>query len=291
MHLAAEVPAPALPADWPHAAQSRFARVRPHHWHIQEMGDGPEILFLHGAGGATHSWRGVLPALEGFRGVAVDLPGHGFTKLGARQRSSLECIAQDLAALCASEGWDIKGIVGHSAGGAIALRLSGLLPGSPPVLAINPALQPFHGVAGVVFPMAARAIATLPFAVDLIRRTLVAPDRAAQLLAGTGSRLDPEGVALYARLLRQRAHVEGALLMMAQWSLEGLMADLPKLQTKALFLVGDGDRTVPPVTALEAARQMPAAEVESLGPLGHLAHEEAPAEVARRIETFFALHA
>lgn len=276
-----------LPADWPLRACSRFARVKPHLWHLQEMGEGPCLLFLHGAGGSTHSWRDVLPEIEGYRCVAVDLPGHGFTRLGSRQRSSLDCIAADLGHLVAAEGWPVAGIVGHSAGGAIALRLSATLPGTPPVLAINPALQPFQGLAGVVFPLAARAIATLPFAVDVVRKTLVAPDRAAQLLAGTGSKIDARGVALYARLLRNRAHVEGALLMMAQWSLDGLLADMPGLTTRTLFLTGSNDRTVPPVTAVEAAERMAHARVESLEGLGHLAHEEAPERIAARIARFF----
>ncbi|SIS50913.1 magnesium chelatase accessory protein [Roseivivax lentus] len=261
---------------------------RPHHWHVQTLGDGPVLLFLHGAGGSTHSWRDVLPRVPGFTCIAVDLPGHGYTRLGSRQRSSLECMAQDIRALAEQEGWQIVGIVGHSAGGAIALRLSQMLPDHPPVLAINPALQPFEGLAGVVFPVAARAIASLPFAVDLIHKTLVAPSRTRQLLAGTGSKIDETGAALYARLMSRRAHIEGALLMMAQWTLTGLTADLPKLDTRALFLAARQDKTVPPETASTAARRMAHAEVEWLDGLGHLAHEEEPDRIAARIARFFA---
>ncbi|QFS84739.1 4,5:9,10-diseco-3-hydroxy-5,9,17-trioxoandrosta-1(10),2-diene-4-oate hydrolase [Roseivivax sp. THAF40] len=275
------------PADWPLAECSRMVMARPHHWHVQITGTGPVLLFLHGAGGTTHSWRDVLPAIPGFTCIAIDLPGHGYTRLGSRQRSSLECMAQDLHHLCDQEGWQVRGIVGHSAGGAIALRLSRMLPDEPPVVAINPALQPFDGLAGVVFPAAARAIATLPFAVDLIHKTLVAPSRARQLLDGTGSKIDDAGAALYARLLGNRTHIEGALLMMAQWTLTGLIADLPKLETRALFLVANNDRTVPPETATKAANRMKHAEVERLDALGHLAHEEAPDQIAARITRYF----
>ncbi len=275
------------PEDWPLSAQSRMIRSRPHDWHVQIMGSGPALLFLHGAGGTTHSWRDVMPSCSGFTCIAIDLPGHGYTRLGSRQRSSLEAMAQDIAALCAQEAWQIAGIVGHSAGGAIALRLSQRMADHPPVLAINPALQPFEGLAGVVFPAAARAIATLPFAVDLIHKTLVSPSRARQLLDGTGSKIDPEGVALYARLLGNRAHIEGALLMMAQWTLTGLIADLPKLKTRALFLVGSNDKTVPPASAEHAALRMADARIDRLDGLGHLAHEEAPDRIADRITDFF----
>lgn len=75
--------------------------------------------------------------------------------------------------------------------------------------------------------------------------------------------------------------------MMAQWTLTGLIADLPKLETRALFLVANNDRTVPPETATKAANRMKHAEVERLDALGHLAHEEAPDQIAARITRYF----
>ena len=45
------------------------------------MGDGPDLLLLHGSGAATHSWRDLAPLLaRDFRVIAPDLPGHGFTE-------------------------------------------------------------------------------------------------------------------------------------------------------------------------------------------------------------------
>ena len=65
------------------------------------MGEGPDIVLLHGTGASTHSWRALIPLLaERYRVTAIDLPGHGFTRLGARMRSSLECMAEDIATLC-----------------------------------------------------------------------------------------------------------------------------------------------------------------------------------------------
>ncbi len=274
---------------WPHSERSRLQRVRPHEWHIQEMGHGPTLLLLHGAGGATHSWRQLMPLLsEGFHVVAVDLPGHGFTRLGSRHRSALDTMAQDLASLCDTQGWAPVCLIGHSAGGAVALRLAGLLPKQPKVIGLNPALQPFQGLAGALFPVAARMLAMTPFFVDLALRGMTAPGRVATLLAGTGSRVDANGLVLYARLFRDRAHVDGALLMMAQWKLDGLLDDLPRLQAECLFLTGSNDRTVPPVSAVEAAARMPNAQVESFDGLGHLMHEEAPERVAARIRDWLA---
>ena len=108
------------------------------------------------------------------------------------------------------------------------------------------------------------------------------PGRVLSLLGGTGSEISPAGMNLYARLFRDRQHVEGTLLMMSQWKLDGLLADLPKLKTRCLFLTGSGDRMVPPVSAVEAANRMRDATVQSMDGYGHLVHEEAPEAVTER---------
>ncbi|MFZ5963595.1 alpha/beta fold hydrolase BchO [Thalassococcus sp. BH17M4-6] len=272
---------------WPNSDCSSLITLRPHRWHVQQKGGGPTLLLLHGAGGSTHSFRDLLPGLaQDHHVVAVDLPGHGFSMLGTRHRSSLNAMAQDLAALCTDQGWQTTAIIGHSAGAAVALRLSQLLPGTPSVIGINPALEPFRGLAGIAFPIFARIIAMTPFVVDFALRSLARPGRVAALLENTGSKIDAEGCALYARLFRDKAHVDGVLLMMAQWKLDGLLADLPQLNTQCLFLTGSRDRTVPPVIAVEAADMMPNCEAQSLEDYGHLMHEEAPERIATLVRNW-----
>lgn len=277
------------PSDWPLAEQSRIVAARPHRWHVQQIGHGPDLLLLHGTGASTHSWRDLMPVLaQTHRCTAVDLPGHGFTRLGTRQRSSLETVSEDLHSLLQQEACLPRVIVGHSAGVAIALRLAQRLAETPPVIGINPALKPFEGLAGVMFPVAARMMALTPGMVDMLAWNMAQPGRIVPLLAGTGSDIPASGMNLYARLFRDKAHVQGTLLMMAQWKLDGLLADLPKMQTRCLFLTGSQDRMVPPVSAVQAAAQMPHAEVQSLDGYGHLVHEEAPALVAERITAWLA---
>lgn len=271
---------------WPNSQWSRQIRLRPHEWHVQEAGSGRTILLLHGAGGATHSWRDVFPALAAqAHVVCIDLPGHGLTRLGTRHRSGLEQMTADLHALCLDQGWNPAMIVGHSAGAAIALRLADRFDRKPRVVGINPALAPFRGLAGIMFPVAARMLAMTPFMVDVVLRSTRQPGRVLSLLKGTGSQISVEGQAQYARLFRDRTHVDGTLLMMAQWKLDGLLADLPKLNVPCLFLTGSGDKTVPPDTAVDAAARMPCARVETYDGLGHLLHEERSQDIAQRLLT------
>ncbi len=110
--------------DWPNRAASRFVEAGGLSWHVQEMGQGPTLLLLHGTGASTHSWRDLLPLLaRDFHVVAPDLPGHGFTEAPERDRLSLPAMARSLAALLGKLGVEPEGVVGHSAGAAIAMQM------------------------------------------------------------------------------------------------------------------------------------------------------------------------
>lgn len=271
-------------ARWPHAEHSRFVDARPHRWHVQRMGDGPSLLLLHGAGAATHSWRRLMPILAAtYDCIAVDLPGHGFTTAVAG-RAGLDPMAEDLSTLLDALGVEPAAMLGHSAGAALALRLS-LDRGPRPVAAINGAWALFDGLAAWLFPVMAKALAANPLTVPLFT-ALGSPRRTRQLLERTGSRVDDETARLYHALLSDRAHVAGALSKMASWNLERLHRDAARHDAPVLLLAGDRDGTVPPEVSRDMAPRLPDARVEMLAGLGHLAHEEAPERVAARLAPF-----
>lgn len=266
---------------WPHAETSRIVIQRPHRWHVQEKGTGPTLLLLHGAGGATHSWRDVFPDLaQDFHCIAVDLPGQGFSKLGAKQRCGLDHMAEDLASLCHAQGWQPAAIIGHSAGAAIALRLSQRLSAQnakpPVVIGINAALGNFKGVAGWLFPALAKILALNPLTASLFVRSVAAPGRVHALIRSTGSDLDGAGMKLYERLIRDTGHVESTLTMMSQWRLDRLHADLPDITTRTILIAASGDKAVPALTSEQAASRLADARYIAIPDLGHLAHEEKP---------------
>ena len=269
-----------LPADWPHRSFSRHIACKPHLWHVQEMGAGPLILLLHGAGGATHSWRHLMPLLAAdHRVVAIDLPGQGFTRLGARGRCGLDPMAEDIVRLCAAEGWQPFAIIGHSAGGALALRLAEMMP-LRAVVGINAALGSFDGVAGWLFPMMAKLLAITPLVAQVFSKLNGTPARVDSLLGSTGSALDAEGGAQYLTLLRSAGHVDATLAMMAQWQLGGLLARLPQQKTPCLLLTASKDRAVPPAVSQRVAARMPHADYAEIAGFGHLVQEENAQAVA-----------
>ncbi|KGK78587.1 hypothetical protein PM03_13335 [Thalassobacter stenotrophicus] len=277
-------------ASWPHATHSSFHNVRPHRWHVQDMGEGPLMLLLHGAGASTQSFRALMPLLAAsHRVLAVDLPGHGFTVSGARSRASLDCIAEDMRALLRHIGVRPKVIVGHSAGAAVATRMA-LDMHTPPdaLIAINGAFEMFDGMAGWLFPMMAKMLSLNPLTGMIFSVTAGNEARVRKLLQSTGSEVDAEGIRLYHALISDRSHVEGTLSMMAQWRLERLLRDLPKVPCPTLLLTGENDGAVPPSVSEAAAARIPTATHITYANRGHLLHEEDPETVADRILSFLA---
>jgi magnesium chelatase accessory protein len=277
---------------WPNAAHCRFVTAAGLRWLVLEMGgerphasDRPALLLLHGTGASTHSWRGLAPLLaEHFTVIAPDLPGHGFTDPLSAWGVSLPAMSRAVATLLKELQVRPALVAGHSAGAAILIRmaLDGLIAPAA-IVSLNGALKPFGGLAGQVFSPLAKLLAVNPFVPWLFSRQMAERPSVERLLADTGSRLDGEGVELYARLAGNEGHVSGALAMMAGWDLLPLQRDLPRLATPLVLVCGSRDRTISPEVSREAHARVPGSRVVMLPGLGHLAHEERPADVAALI--------
>ena len=269
-------------ADWPNREASRFVRTTGLTWHVQVMGAGPTLLLVHGTGAATHSWRGLMPLLaRHFTVVAPDLPGHGFTDSVPAHRLSLPGMARAVQSLLWALDRTPALAVGHSAGAAILARMC--LDGAAAprgLVSLNGAFLPFGGPAGQVLSPLARVLVGLPGLPQLFAWQASSPRSVDRLLDSTGSRIGPDGAAQYARLVANPRHVAAALGMMAHWDLQPLLHDLPRLQPPLLLIAGARDRSVPPEQAERVRALVPGSRLVLMPGLGHLSHEEQPAETA-----------
>lgn len=272
-------------ANWPNHRFSHFVEAGGCRWHIQRAGKGPRILLLHGTGASTHSWAGLFPRLSARCSVlAPDLPGHAFTTPLGAANSSLPQMAASLDQLLRETGFQPDILIGHSAGAAIAVRLAAERKIRPTcIVAINGALRPLGGIAGLAGPAIAKAITISPLMVMAISRGGNDRDRVARLIRSTGSEPSEPYLSLYTRLFSTPSHVRGTLRMMASWDVSGILSDLKRSGCPLVQITGARDQAVAPAAAAELARQEQRASHIPLPRLGHLAHEEDPETLSQTI--------
>ena len=272
--------------DWPNRSASRFVKAAGLHWHVQQFGpapiDVPVIVLLHGTGSSSHSWRDVAPLLALRHSVMVmDLPGHAFTTMPPNAEQSLAGMARNVAALLQELKISPTLIAGHSAGAAVAARMILDQSISPSALvSLNGAFIAFGGLAGQFFSPVARLLASGSLASRFFAWQAHDPAIVQKLVRSTGSLLDDVGMDLYARLVRSPGHVSAALAMMAHWDLEPLERELPRLSLPVWMVAAENDTTVPAIQAAQIARRLPQSRQVLWPMLGHLAHEESPAQCA-----------
>jgi pimeloyl-ACP methyl ester carboxylesterase len=263
---------------------------------VAESGDvaAPPILLVHGWGASIYMWRHWFEPLaaQGWRAVAVDLPGHGLSdKPETPGAYRLERQVAVLRELMAAEGISGAPVVAQSMAGTIALELALTYgPEIGPLALVNPAA---YGTVRIQ-PLARFMSPPLVDAVldRLVPRWIVA--RAHRLVYGDPSRITPRDIDEYwapsqfpgyARAMRRLLHE-------FQWRrapAEALAARLRGLAHPALVVLGGRDRLVrdarPYVAALVHAHAP--LVVQELADAGHAANEEEADVVMARVLRFF----
>lgn len=91
--------------------------------HTETLGNGPDIVFLHGLFGAGDNWRSVGRALsEHYRVHLIDLPNHGRSDwLAEPELSTLASIVNDWIK---QQNISQYHLLGHSMGGKVAMQLA-----------------------------------------------------------------------------------------------------------------------------------------------------------------------
>lgn len=112
-------------------ASGRFVDVAGNRIHYVDTGEGRPIVFVHGLGGQLHHFRHPLfPLLAGYRLIALDRPGSGYSVRAAGATARLPEQADIVAGFIEALGLEKPLLVGHSLGGAVALTVALNHPGA-----------------------------------------------------------------------------------------------------------------------------------------------------------------
>ena len=260
------------PLGWQRISTGRGTSCR-----VLQGGDGPDIVFLHGADGLREDDELLARLAQSFRVHAPELPGFGQSQGEEQLEDMLDFT------LHGWDGVDALGIerpvlVGHSMGGMIAAEMACVCPERVTKLAL---LAP----AGLWLDSdpVADIFAKLPH--ELPALLFHDPTHAAALGAGFDMSDDQALIDFFVDNARRLGTAGKILFPIPN---RRLSKRLYRLRAPTLLVWGESDRVVPPVYA-DAWRQLvPGAEVAMVPEAGHMLTIEQSDQVAGVLEKFCA---
>jgi pimeloyl-ACP methyl ester carboxylesterase len=249
---------------------TRHAEVR-----YLEGGEGPPLLYLHGAGGVTPDDPLLAGLSERWRVYAPFLPGYGETEECPSLRDMLD-FALHTADVVGALGLEKPLVVGHSMGGMIAAEMAALAPNDISRLAlIAPAglwledhpipdiftLMPYE-MPGYLFHDVEAGTKLLTAGLDLD---------------------DPEFLKAY--LIRNARQMGMAGKILFPIPERGLAERLYRIKAKTVVVWGESDRLIPPVYGPAFAEGIAGARLVTVPEAGHMVGLEKPHAVVAAVAT------
>ena len=263
-----------------------------------EAGSGSPVLLLHGHEQSATSWRWVIPTLaRSHRVLALSLPGTGETNPAVGDHSPGNDLTPFLAAFLDTLGVEPPlDLVGHSAGGAIALRLTLAYPDRIRTLT----LVDSAGLGQAVHPLL--ALDTLPGIGELAIMISRIPGGAVArtsmstaMLFARPWRIPAQFLAEHHALGRRPGQLETSTAMAralfgATGQRQILLEHLPTLTTPTLVIWGGCDYLLPAHQAQTAVGLLPHGRLALFPDCGHLPHIEQPARFAAVLSDWLTEH-
>ena len=257
-----------------------------------EGDSGPNLVLIHGIGGAVDVWRKQFEQLpQSHRVLAVDLPGCGRSAIPPQYpHNALQLLASSVRAVMQAVGMDQATIIGSSLGGAVAIEFAMRWPEMASSLVLI-------GPAGMSHQVSwALRLMTIP----RIGELLTLPDRTRTAHAIRSCVADPATVEeedidrafamatlpgaqdAFLRLLRTYASVRG----LDREELRRLQAGMRTIHAPTLVIWGERDQILPVSAAHVALEYLPNAALIIRKESGHLVFVEEPAWFAKLVSAF-----
>lgn len=252
-------------------------------------GDGEPLVLVHGLGGAAANWLALAPLLlPGWRLLVPELPGHGGSP-ALPAAPSLDTYADRLGLLLEREGAVPAPLVGHSLGGAIALRLAIRRPEAVSALVLAGAAGISSGTRNARYALAVTAIVKPGRKIAPHRARVARSAFLKRVVFGRWGASDPPALpdelveAFLAGPARHTDTVSAAKALVR----DDPRADLDRVGCPTLVLWGARDNQLPVGDAFDYARRL-RARLRVIADCGHLLIAERPEACADAIEDFLA---
>lgn len=261
--------------------------VRPY---VERWGRGRPILFVHGFGATTYTWRHLVPALsERHRVILVDLKGSGRSPKPVDDRYSPYDQAEMLSAFIRQDGLQDLTLVGHSLGGGAVLAT------------IRALGQDRRRLARLILIDTVAYRQRFPYFIRLLRAPMLGPlglwlvptklqvSIIMRFAYHDPSKVTRDAIEAYARPLRspgaRRALIRTAREIIPH-DIDAFVESYARIELPTLIVWGREDRIVPLEVGEKLHRAIRSSRLVVIGDCGHLPHEERPAEVVTPVCAF-----
>jgi pimeloyl-ACP methyl ester carboxylesterase len=259
------------------------------------MGQGPDMLLLHGLGATKTSFFDTAAALSRtYRVHAIDLPGFGSSSKPARASYDAGYFADAMLGLMDAMEMERAHLVGNSLGGRVAIELGLRHPERVGAISLLcPAVafvkRSYHTVVRALRP----EFGLLPhrFGRGTVARQFwgLFADRD-QVDPSVADIVVDEFQRIYGSPGARLAFLSAArnVYLERPFGEEGFYPRLGTLAAPALFVWGSGDKLIPAGFSRHVAEWLPNAEQIVLEDCGHVPQVERPAQTNGVLERFFA---
>jgi pimeloyl-ACP methyl ester carboxylesterase len=257
----------------------------------EEYGEGDPILFLHGLGMSSFTWRYLSePLARGHRVILVDLKGFGDSPKPSDDHYTIYDQARLICRFIFDHDLKNLTLVGNSLGGGVALATALYLSAHAP-----------ERLAGLIFIDTIAYEQEMPLFVKLLATPVLGPlvvatvpknlqVRTVMKLAYFDDEAVPEeAVERYAYVLNkpgaQHALVQTARQIIPS-DLDRLTAHYSEIGSPTLILWGQEDAIVPPDIGRRLHRAIPNSRLVIFPDTGHIPQEERPQATLAEIKAF-----
>lgn len=268
---------------------SQFIEVAGMQVHVRDEGlrdDTSPIVLLHGTSSSLHTWDGWAQALTGERRVIrFDMPGFGLTGPSPENHYTIEDYADTVVAVLNELGVKHCVLGGNSLGGYVAWATAVLHPGLVERLILVDASGYPNKAQSVPlgFKMASNPMLKLVVG-DLLPRSLI--ESSIKNVYGDPSRVTPDLVDRYFDLTTRAGNRRALVERFRQTQPGTLAQQIPGIGVPTLILWGGNDRLIPPEMGERFHREIKGSELVIFEALGHVPHEEDPAQTVLIVEKF-----